>query len=279
MHRLPTKKRAQIVAALVEGNGIRATARIVGCSKNTVGKLVADLGIACERFADEAIRNVPSKRIQIDEIWTFCHAKAKNVPEHLKGVFGYGDVWTWVAIDADTKLVLSWLVGERNMAYGVRFVGDVASRVTGRPQVSTDGFNVYRWAVGSAFRGDVDYAQIQKLYGSTEVTPGRYSPPICTGVKKRVVRGEPDEEHVSTSYVERQNLTMRMGMRRMTRLTNGHSKKVEQLRNAVAMHFVHYNWCRRHMTVKATPAEAAGLADHAWSLEELLGLTEKASLA
>jgi IS1 family transposase len=272
MNKLSTAERVRVLSALVEGNSIRATVRMTGVAKNTVVKLLADMGEACIAFADEKIRNVPAKDIQVDEIWSFCYAKAKNVPASMKGTFGVGDVWTWTAIDADTKLVLSWLVGDRNGATAVHFMRDVASRVEGRPQITSDGFHAYRWAVFSAFEGDVDHAVIQKIYGSTDMGQGRYSPPQCIGMKREHGCGQPDMERASTSYVERNNLTMRMGMRRMTRLTNGFSKKVENLGHAVSLHFVHYNFCRVHQTLKKTPAMAAGLADHRWSMEELVGL-------
>ncbi|MBL8859512.1 MAG: IS1 family transposase [Planctomycetes bacterium] len=274
MNKLSTADRVRVLSALVEGNSIRATVRMTGVARNTVSKLLEDMGAACERFTNEHVHGLAAKNIQVDEIWSFCYAKAKNVPEHLRGQFGYGDVWTWTAIDADTKFAVSWHVGQRDGDNAVFFMRDVASRVTGRPQITSDGLNAYRWAISSAFDGDVDHAVVQKIYGSSEVATGRYSPPQCIGMTKEAGCGSPDMTKASTSFVERQNLTMRMGMRRFTRLTNGFSKKVENLAHAVALHFVHYNFCRMHQTLKSTPAQAAGLADHRWSMEELVGLLD-----
>lgn len=274
MNRLSKEKRARVVACLVEGMSIRATVRVTGVAKNTVQKLLLDLGGVCTEYADQNIRGLDSDSVQCDEIWAFCYAKEKNVPEEHKGEWGYGDVWTWTAIDADSKLMVSWMVGRRDGAHAEIFLEDVASRIEGRPQISTDGLQAYRYAVGSAFKGQVDHGVIQKLYGASEVAPGRYSPPVCKGCKKKAVLGDPDPDRISTSYVERSNLTMRMGMRRMTRLTNGFSKKVANLEAAVSLHFCHYNWVRVHQTLKETPAQAAGLADRAWTLEDLVGLLE-----
>lgn len=274
MNRLSKEKRARVIACLVEGMSIRATVRITGVAKNTVQKLLLELGEVCAAYADENIRGLRSESVQCDEIWAFCYAKEKNVPEERKGEWGYGDVWTWTAIDADSKLMVSWMVGRRDGEHAETFLEDVASRMDSRPQITTDGLQAYRYAVLSAFEGQVDYAVIQKIYGSSEVKPGRYSPPVCKGCKKKVVAGNPDPEKVSTSYVERSNLTMRMGMRRMTRLTNGFSKKVANLEAAVSLHFMHYNFVRVHQTLKQTPAQAAGLADRAWTLEDLVGLLE-----
>jgi IS1 family transposase len=278
MNQLTTEKRTHIVACLVEGSSIRATCRMTGAAKNTVVKLLVDLGEACAKFHEERVRGLRCKRIQCDEIWSFCRAKAKNVPAECKGVFGYGDVWTWTAIDADTKLVASWLVGLRDAACAEAFMLDVAGRVLQRLQLTTDGLGVYLDAVDNAFGSEVDYAQLVKLYGAPEgnqrTAEARYSPPQCNGTKKTPLLGLPDRQHVSTSYVERQNLTMRMSMRRFTRLTNAFSKKVENLMHAVSLHFVHYNFVRRHQTLKTTPAVAAGLADHEWTIDDLVGLLD-----
>jgi IS1 family transposase len=274
MNQLSTAERAQVVSALVEGASIRSVVRMTGVAKNTVAKLLRDLGAACAEYADAAIREVAAQQIQCDEIWSFCYAKAKNVPEDKRDTFGYGDVWTWTAIDAQTKLMVSWMVGRRDARHAEHFLRDVAKRVNGRPQITTDGLAAYRWAVFSAFDGDVDHAVVQKIYGPSSDTAGRYSPPVCKGCKREAQHGAPDMEHASTSYVERSNLTMRMAMRRFTRLTNGFSKKVENLEHAVSLHFMHYNFCRVHQTLKQTPAQAAGLADHRWTLEELVGLLE-----
>ncbi len=276
MNRLSTEKRAQILGCLVEGMSIRATVRATGAAKNTVTKLVTDLGEACQDYLDTLMQDLPCQRIEADEIWAFCYAKQKNVPEEHQGTFGYGDIWTFVAIDADTKLVPSWLVGERNSLDAEFFMRDLASRLRYRVQLTTDAASIYPDAVNVVWRGEVDYAQIRKIYSTFDRTSPetRYSQPVCTGTDKRVRSGDPVRSLISTSYVERQNLTMRMGMRRFTRLTNAFSKKVENLAAAVALHFAHYNLCRVHQTLKETPAMAAGLTDHAWSLTELAGLLD-----
>ena len=271
---LSTAKRAAVVSALVEGNSIRATVRMTGVAKNTVVKLLVELGDACQSYADEHLRNLPCKRLQVDEIWAFCYAKAKNVPAEKKGKFGYGDVWTFCAIDADTKLVPSWLVGSRDVGCATELMQDLAGRLANRVQVTTDGLKAYVSAVEEAFGGDVDFAQLHKIYASVPNGPEtRYSPAECKGCEKRVVTGSPDRKHVSTSYVERQNLTMRMSIRRFTRLTNGFSKKVENHTAHVAIHFFHYNFCRQHMSLKArTPAQAAGVDARRWSTEDMVRL-------
>ena len=269
---LSTEKRTAIIAALVEGSGVRATARMVGVSKDTVSKLQLEIGAACARFQSETLRNLPSKRVQVDEIWSFVYAKAKNVPQRLSGLFGVGDVWTYTAIDADSKLCISWLVGPRDGGTATEFMQDVAERLANRIQLSTDGHRMYLDAVEDAFGGGVDYAMIQKIYGTAAEAETRYSPAICTGVKKFRVQGNPDPRHVSTSYVERQNLTMRMSMRRFTRLTNAFSKKLENHVAAVALHFMYYNFCRIHQTLRVTPAMAAGVTDRVWGVEEIVGL-------
>jgi IS1 family transposase len=276
MNQLSIEKRAAIVRCLVDGVSIRGTCRITGAAKNTVVKLLVELGQACEAFHDRTVRGLRCKRIQCDEIWNFCYAKEKNVPDELRGTLGYGDVWTWVALDAETKLTLSWTVGRRDAAFAEQFMLDVAGRVLNRVQLTTDGLKAYLDAVENAFGFEVDFAQLVKMYGEAkEPTPeGRYSPPKCNGSKKTPVLGLPDRAHISTSYIERQNLTMRMGMRRFTRLTNGFSKKLFNLECAVALHFVHYNYCRKHQTLETTPAVAAGLTNHAWSIEELVGLLD-----
>jgi len=287
MNRLSTEKRAQIIASLVEGNSIRATVRMTGAAKNTVVKLLTDLGAACADYQDEALRDLPSVNIQCDEIWSFCYSKAKNVPEEHRGTFGYGDVWTWTAICADTKLVPSWLVGERTTDDAWTFMHDLKDRLVNRVQLSTDGHRAYLSAVDFTFGDDVDFAMIHKLYGPEEgstIQERKYSPNVCTGVDVRIVKGDPDPGEISTSYVERQNLTMRMGMRRFTRLTNGFSKKVENLAHAVSLHYMHYNFARVHTSLtvenedgtrtKRTPAMAAGVTDHVWTLREIAGLLE-----
>lgn len=271
MNRLSTEKRAMIVRSLVEGNSIRATARMVDCSKNTVTKLLRDLGAACAAYHDENVVGVASERIQADEIWAFCYAKAKNVQEDKKGEFGYGDVWTFTALDADSKLMISWLVGQRNSRDATAFMMDLRHRVEGRPQITTDGHSMYKWAIDRAFGADVDYAMLVKKYAS-EQEEVRYSPAVCVDAQPWPVFGDPDPDHISTSYVERSNLTIRMSNRRFTRLTNAFSKKVENLEHSVALHFMHYNFCRIHRSLRVTPAMEAGVTDHLWSVEDLLGL-------
>jgi IS1 family transposase len=276
MNRLSTEKRAQIIGCLVEGNSIRATVRMTGAAKNTIVKLLADLGEACVEYQDGVLQGLPCKVVEVDEIWSFCYAKQKNVAEQFKGTPGYGDVWTFTAICADTKMAPTWLVGERTSDDAEYFLTDLASRLEGRIQLSTDGHRIYEGTVGPSFRNNVDWAQIQKHYVGGEV--GKYSPAVCIGTKRRAMKGDPDPDRISTSYVERQNLTMRMGMRRFTRLTNGFSRKVENLSHAVSLHFMHYNFARPHKTLKEryprTPAMAAGVADHIWTLEEIAALLD-----
>jgi hypothetical protein len=279
MNRLSTQKRAQIIGSLVEGNSIRATVRMTGAAKNTVSKLLVDLGEACAEYQDGVFVDLPCKVVEADEIWSYCYAKNKNVPEQFKGTSGYGDVWTFTAICADTKLAPSWLVGERTSDDAYVFLCDLASRMADRIQLSTDGHKMYESTVGPAFNHKVDWAQIHKTYRSPEASEQRkYSPAVCTGTKRIPLKGDPDMGRVSTSYVERQNLTMRMGMRRFTRLTNGFSRKVENLSHAVSLHFMHYNFARPHATLKEryprTPAMAAGVTDHVWSLEEIAALLD-----
>jgi IS1 family transposase len=262
MNRLSREKQAQILAVLVEGNSIRATARICDVACNTVLKLVPEIGKACADYQDKVLRNLRRKRIECGEIWSFVYSKQKNVPANKRCRFGYGDVWTWVAIDADTKLVPSWLVGSRDAGSAEIFVNDLAGRLANKIQLTTDGNRLYVNAVESAFGPDVDYAMLVKLYGADPEGEKRYSPAKCIGAEKSRMCGNPDMDSVSTSYVERQNLTMRMGMRRFTRLTNGFSKKVENHAYSVALHYMHYNFCRIHKSLRVTPAMAAGVTDH-----------------
>lgn len=274
MNKLTTEKRTQVVAALVEGSSIRATVRMTGVAKNTVVKLLADLGAACSAFHDRTVRNVNSKVLECDEIWSFVGAKKQNLPSG-QNMPGIGDVWTWTALDADSKLMVSWLVGNRDAEYAHAFMYDLADRVSGRVQITTDGHSVYIGAVNKAFGYDVDYAQLVKHYGPAPVPAERtYSMPKCNGAVKHVITGNPDPERISTSYVERQNLTMRMQMRRFTRLTNAFSKKLVNHEHAVALHFTHYNFCRVHQTLRVTPAMEAGLTDHVWTIAELVGLLD-----
>lgn len=279
MNKLSIKNRAQILSCLVEGNSIRATSRMTGRSKNTIVKLLADVGSACLDYQDRALRKLPCKRIQCDEIWSFCYSKQKNVPEQFQGVYGYGDVYTWTAICADTKLVPAWLVGRRNAEAARVFVDDLCGRLAKRVQLTTDGLKIYLNAVEEAFGADVDYAMLVKLYGDVggKTAERKYSPGECCGAIKGTVTGNPDECHVSTSFVERQNLTMRMSMRRFTRLTNAFSKKVANLEHAVALHFMYYNFARIHMSLRVTPAMEAGISDHVWELEEIAALADKSS--
>ena len=275
MNKLSPERRAQVISALVEGNSIRATCRMTSTAKGTVLKLLADVGEVCRDYQDKHVRKLTSRRIQCDEIWAFCHAKEKNVPEEKKGQFGYGDVWTWTAIDADSKLVISWCIGGRDSYTGLAFMQDVARRVSQRVQLTTDGHKVYLNAIENVFGIDIDYAMLVKVYGRpSKEEQRRYSPASCVGTETQVIRGNPDPKHINTSYVERQNLTMRMGMRRFTRLTNAFSNKVQNLGHAVALHFLHYNFCRVHQTLGTTPAVAAGVADHVWSIDELVGLLD-----
>ena len=275
MNRLSVEKRCQILGALVEGNSIRATCRMTGASKNTVTKLLVDMGYACAAHHNRTVRNVKAERVQCDEIWSFCFSKQKNVQPDKVGELGYGDVWTWTALDADSKLMVSYYIGKREEEDARTFLGDLAGRLAGRVQLTTDGWHPYLKAVKDTFGLDVDFAQMIKVYGR-DLKEGsqRYSPPVCTGTDIRVRIGDPDRASVSTSYIERQNLTMRMSMRRFTRLTNAHSKKLENLICAVALHFAYYNFVRVHSTLKTTPAVAAGVADHVWTLRELVELLE-----
>jgi IS1 family transposase len=274
MNKLSTREQTKIISALVEGNSIRATCRMTGAAKGTVTRLLSDVGKACYRYQYKNIKNLQSRRIQCDEIWSFCYGKKENLPDNKKNKFGYGDVWTWVAIDADTKLVPSWLCGLRNAQYAHQFLSDLKRRLANRVQLTTDGHKAYLDVVDDVFANDIDYAVLIKLYGADIEAERRYSPQKCNGIEKKIIKGIPDPKQISTSYVERQNLTMRMGMRRFTRLTNGFSKKVDNLKSAVALHFMHYNFVRIHKTLGETPAMAAGLADHAWTLEEIIGLLD-----
>jgi IS1 family transposase len=271
MKTLTTADRARAVAALVEGNSIRSTVRLTGIAKNTVAKLVIDLGQACISYHDEHVRNLRVRRLQCDEIWQFIGAKAKNARADKKAE-GWGDTWTWTAIDADTKLCVSYLVGGRDGGWAKEFMQDCASRIRNRVQITTDGHKAYLEAVENAFGADIDYAQLQKIYGAPNENETRYSPAKCIGTDMKVVSGNPDPKHISTSFVERQNLTMRMSMRRFTRLTNGFSKKIENHIAAVAMYFMYYNFARVHTPLRVTPAMEAGISDHVWTIAELCTL-------
>jgi len=274
MNRLSVAKRAQVVSALIEGNSINAIVRMTGVAKHTVLKLLEDMGCACAAYHHHNVRGLCVRRLQCDEIWAFCGAKAKNVTLEQKAA-GWGDVWTWTAIDADTKLCVSYLVGGRSAGWANDFMQDCSERIIGRPQITTDAHKPYLRDVEEAFGADADYAMLHKVYGYTEAPDSRYSPATCIGCDMKVVSGDPDPKHVSTSFVERQNLTMRMSMRRFTRLTNGFSKKIENHGHAVALHFMHYNFVRVHSTLRVTPAMEAGLTHHVWTLEELIGLLDR----
>jgi IS1 family transposase len=274
MNRLDTQTQAKVISCLIEGCSIRATVRLTGAAKNTVVKLLADIGCASAAYHNRNVRRLKVRRLQCDEIWSFVGAKAKNVSVEKKQE-GWGDVWTWIGIDADTKLVVSYLVGGRGAGWAKDFMEDCAKRISNRVQITTDGHKGYLEAVENAFGADIDYAMLQKIYGAPAENETRYSPATCIGCDMKVVSGDPDPKHVSTSYVERQNLTMRMQIRRFTRLTNAFSKKVENHRHSVALHYMYYNYCRVHQTLRCTPAMEAGLTDHVWSLEELCALLPK----
>ncbi len=270
MNRLPIRARAAVLGTLVEGNSLRTITRLTGVSINTVTRLLVDLGKACAKFHDEYVRNLKVKRLQCDEIWCFVGAKAKKVKVERKAE-GWGDVWTWTAIDADTKLCVSYLVGGRDAIWAEDFMEDCARRINDRVQVTTDGHRAYLEAVEGAFGMDVDYAQLQKIYGApNDPEVRRYSPAKCVGADMKVASRNPDPGHVSTNFVKHQNLTMRMIMRRFTRLTKGFSKKIDNHAHMVAIHFMHYNFARVHKTLRVTPAMEAGISDHVWSLEEIV---------
>lgn len=276
MNKLNLDRQAQIIKVLCEGNSIRSTARITGTAVNTVVKLLREVGAACLDYQDNVMHNLQCKKLQCDEIWSFVYAKAKNVPEEHNGEFGYGDVWTFTAIDADTKLVPCWQVGARDIDCAYDFIADLRARLANRVQLTTDGHKMYLEAVERTFGSEIDYAQLVKLYGQDLETEKRYSPAQCIGAEKHIVQGNPDAKAISTSYVERQNLTMRMSMRRFTRLTNAFSKKLENHALALALYFMHYNFARPHKTLAnpypRTPAMATGLTNHIWTIEEIVRL-------
>jgi len=274
MNRLDSSKRAQIVAALVEGTSIRAIVRMLGVSKNTVAKLLLEVGAACAIYQDKHLHNLACKRVQCDEIWSYVGAKDKNVPAEKQGQFGFGSIWTWTALDADTKLICSWMVGNRDGAAAFAFMQDLAERVANRVQLTTDGHHAYLSAVEMAFGNDIDYAMLIKQYGAPRETEARYSPAECVGCERKEITGKPDSKHISTSYVERQNLTMRMHMRRFTRLTNGFSKRIEHHVAAIALHFMYYNFVRIHQTLRVTPAMAAGVTERVWEIADIVALLD-----
>ena len=276
MNKLSVAKRAQILSMLVEGMSMRSVSRIAGVSINTVTKLLVDAGNACAEYHDEHVREVKAARVQCDEIWSFCYAKQKNVPRAKSAPEDAGDVWTWTALDSDSKLIVSYLVGGRDSDYAIEFMDDVRARLANRVQLTTDGHKAYLEAVEGAFGGDVDYAQLIKLYGAAtgKDHERRYSPVECIGARKSVVEGNPNPKHVSTSHVERQNLTMRMCMRRFTRLTNAFSKKLENHIHMLSLYFLHYNFCRIHKSLKVTPAMEAGLSETVHDMEWIVGLID-----
>jgi IS1 family transposase len=276
MNRLDTETRCRIIAALVEGNSIRATVRMTGAAKNTIQKLLLEIGEKALDYQDRVLRNLVCKRIQVDECWAFCYAKAKNVTPEIaaKNPFA-GDVWTWAAIDADTKLIPCWLIGPRDGVSARMFVNNLADRLADRVQLTSDGLSAYLAAVERAFRGQVDYAQLVKVYSNPVEGQKRYSPADCIACEKHAVTGNPDPDHVSTSYIERANLTMRMGMRRFTRLTNAFSKKIENHSAAVALHMLHYNFVRIHQTLKMSPAMAAGVSNRLWEISDIVALLDQ----
>lgn len=274
MNKLARDKRIQILSLLVEGMSLRATTRITGVSINTVTKLLVDAGKACDEFQDTVFRNLKSERIQVDEIWAFCYAKQRNVETAKAAPEGAGDVWTWTAIDADSKLVMSWAVGDRTAQTAQSFINDLSRRLAKRVQLTSDGHRPYLRAIEEAFGDDIDYAMLVKTYGEAPEPAGRYSPGVCVGAEKEPRTGNPDPDHISTSYVERQNLTMRMHMRRFTRLTNGFSKKVENHAHMVALHFMAYNFTRIHGSLRCSPAMAAGVSERLWDVADIVTVVE-----
>jgi len=272
MNKLSPERRAAVIRCLVEGNSIRSTVRITGAAKNTVTKLLVELGHACWEYQNQTLRGLSSKHVQCDEIWSFVGCKEKNLPEAKRGDFGVGDVWTWTAMDADSKLMICWQVGERDAAAAYDLISDLESRLANRVQLTTDGLKMYLTAIEEVLGADIDYAMLVKLYGSDAEGEKRYSPPVSIGPERTPIMGRPDPKHISTRYVERQDLTVRMGLRRFTRLANAFSKKLENHACAVSLHFMYYNFARVHQTLKTSPAVAAGVTDHVWSVEEMVRL-------
>lgn len=273
MNQLTKERRTHVIKCLCEGLSIRSTVRMTGVAKNTIVKLLAEIGAVCNEYQDKTLRNLKCQKIQCDEIWSFCYAKDKNVPRAKRGQFGFGDVWTWTALDADTKLIVSWRVGTRDAGTAFEFTQDLAERLANRVQLTTDGHKVYYNAVEAAFGSNVDYAMLVKLYGADKRDKeATYSPAKVISCRAVPITGDPDPEHISTSYVERSNLTMRMSMRRFARLTNAFSKKVENHIAALSLYFMFYNFCRVHQTLRVTPAMEAGVSDHVWDVEEIVAL-------
>jgi IS1 family transposase len=274
MNILDTDKRAQILNCLAEGCSMRSTARLTGVAKKTVERMLVAAGRTCAAYQDKVMRNLYCKLLQVDEIWSFTYAKQKNVPEHLKGRKDVGDTWTWIAMDSQSKLVPCWHVGKRDATDAYKFINDLAPRLSSRVQLTSDGLKAYVEAIEGAFGAEIDYAQLVKLYGNeNQSSEVRYSPAVCTGSRRTRITGNPNRKLISTSHIERQNLTLRMNNRRFTRLTNGFSKKLENHKHAAAIHFMHYNFCRIHTTLRVTPAMEAGITDHVWTMEEVVALT------
>jgi IS1 family transposase len=274
MNKLPSAKRAEIIGMMAEGVSLRAITRLTGVSKNTLAKLIEDAGLAFSEYQDRTMRNLTCKRLQVDEIWSFVYAKAKNVSTAKAAPSDPGDIWTWTAVDPDTKLIPSWYVGSRDTAAAFEFIGDLAMRLSNRVQLTSDGHKPYLEAVEQSFGADIDYAMLIKIYGDAGVPSGRYSPAPCMGAKKERIEGNPDSKHISTSYAERANLSIRMGTRRFTRLTNAFSKKAENHAHAVAIYFMHYNFVRIHQTLRCSPAMAAGVTTKLWELAEMVKVLE-----
>jgi IS1 family transposase len=272
MNRLNTEERARIVAGLIEGCSLRSTVRLTGFSRKGVARVLADVGEACAKYHNKVMVNLPCKTIQVDEVWSFTYCKQANIPEQFKDAKDIGDTWTWIAIDADTKLIPCWFVGDRSSASAAHFIHDLKNRLASRVQLTSDGYRPYREAVEDAFGSEIDYAMLIKLYGKQQGFESRYSPPKCIGVRRRRITGKPDRKMISTSFVERQNMTLRMQNRRFTRLTNAFSKTLENHKHSLALHFMHYNFCRIHQTLRVTPAMEAGIAKHVWSNEEIAAL-------
>jgi IS1 family transposase len=273
MNKLTNERRTQVLKQICEGSSIRSTVRLTGVAKNTIVKLLREIGVACIQYQDKTLRDLSCKRVQCDEIWSFCYAKDKNVPKEKRGKIGFGDVWTWTAMDSESKLIISWTVGKRDADTAHELMQDLADRLASRVQLTTDGHRAYLEAVETAFGSNVDYAMLVKLYGNDpKESEVRYSPAKCIGCHTVGVAGVPKPEQISTSHVERHNLTMRMSMRRFTRLTNAFSKKLENHVAALALYFMYYNFCRIHQTLRVTPAMEAGIADRVWEIEEIMAL-------
>ncbi|HSY16840.1 MAG TPA: IS1 family transposase [Candidatus Acidoferrales bacterium] len=277
MNQLTTEERAKIITCLVEGCSLRSTQRMTGFAKKTIARLQIEIGQACLAYHDKVMRNLPCKVVQVDEVWSFTYCKQANVPEHLQGSYDMGDTWTWIAIDADSKLIPCWHIGKRDYLDASKFIGNLAGRLASRVQLTSDGHRPYLQAVEDAFGAEIDYSMLVKLYGKPMNNEARYSPPVCIGAKKRKIIGKPDKSLISTSYIERQNLTLRMNNRRFTRLTNAFSKKLENHKWSCALHFFHYNFGRIHQTLRVTPAMQAGVSNHVWSIEEIAALLNEES--